>query len=131
MRIELTSDCLQSILACLGTCSPINETVFHSGFYRWFVPHHLLTCTSEQGPKQSTLGHLCLSVWVANPMEPRFLSSVLFGLLSVSFERVVGLKPTTSCLEGRSSNQLSYTRSCDELRFIRHIFLHGWKGQSH
>ena len=29
------------------------------------------------------------------------------------FERVVGLKPTTSCLEGRSSNQLSYTRSCD------------------
>jgi hypothetical protein len=43
-----------------------------------------LTCTSEQGPKQSTLGHLYLSVWVANPMEPRFLSSVLFGLLSVS-----------------------------------------------
>ena len=25
MRIELTTDCLQSILACLGTCFPINE----------------------------------------------------------------------------------------------------------
>lgn len=122
MRIELTSDCLQSILACLGTCFPINETVFHSGFYWWFVPHHLLTCTSEQGPKQCTLSHLCLFVWVATPMKSRFLSSVLIGLLSVSFERVVGLKPTTSCLEGRSSNQLSYTRNSWRTWDIRHIF---------
>ena len=114
MRIELTSDCLQSILACLGTCSPINETVFHSGFYWWFVPHHLLTCTSEQGPKQSTLGHLCLSVWVANPMEPRFLSSVLFGLLSVSFEREKGFEPSTASLEGWNSTNWATPASCDE-----------------
>ncbi len=84
MRIELTSDCLQSILACLGTCFPINETVFHSGFYWWFVPHHLLRGHTEQGPKQCTLSHLCLFVWVATPMKSRFLSSVLIGLLLVS-----------------------------------------------
>ena len=94
MRIELTSETLQVFLAeALEHASPLMKPFFHSGFYRWFVPHHLLTCTSEQGPKQSTLGHLCLSVWVANPMEPRFLSSVLFGLLSVSFEQVPGIEP--------------------------------------
>jgi hypothetical protein len=86
MRIELTSETLQVFLAeALEHASPLMKPSFHSGFYRWFVPHHLLTCTSEQGPKQSTLGHLSLSVWVANPMEPRFLSSVQVGLLSVSF----------------------------------------------
>ena len=46
------------------------------------------------------------------------------------FERVVGLKPTTSCLEGRSSNQLSYTRSCDNLWGRCHV-LREWGDQTH
>ena len=58
-----------------------------------------LMCTSEQGPKQSTLGHLCLSVWVANPMEPRFLSSVQVGLLSVSFRAGTRNRTEISTLE--------------------------------
>ena len=33
---------------------------FHSGFYWWFVPHHLLRGHTEQGPKQSILGHFTL-----------------------------------------------------------------------
>jgi len=79
MRIELTTDCLQSILACLGTCFPINETFYD--FYLWFVPHNLLTCTSEQGSEQSTLSHFYLFGWVATPMKSKFLSSVQVGLL--------------------------------------------------
>jgi len=45
-------------------------------------------------------------------IEPKRSDCKSVDLPSASgpFERVVGLKPTTSCLEGRSSNQLSYTR---------------------
>ena len=40
------------------------------------------------------------------------------------FERVVGLKPTTLALEGRCSNQLSYTRkSVTNFGFIRHFIV--------
>ena len=42
----------------------------------------------------------------------------------MSFERVVGLKPTTLALEGRRSSQLSYTRkSVTNFGFIRHFIV--------
>ena len=66
----------------LGTCQPINETVFRDFTDGLF----LITCcvaTQSRVPKQSTLGHSNFG-WVATPMKPRFLSSALFGLLSVS-----------------------------------------------
>ena len=131
MRIELTTDCLQSILACLGTCFPINETVFHSGFYWWFVPHHLLRGHTEQGPKQCTLSHLCLFVWVATPMKSRFLSSVLIGLLSVSFEREKGFEPSTASLEGWNSTNWATPAGCDELGTFVTFFLRVWGDQSY
>ncbi len=113
MGIEPISETLQVFLAeALEHASPLKNETFYD-FYLWFVPHNLLTCTSEQGSEQSTLSHFYLFGWVANPMKSKFLSSVQVGLLLFHLERVVGLKPTTSCLEGRSSNQLSYTRSCD------------------
>ena len=112
MRIELTSETLQVFLAeALEHASPLKNETFYD-FYLWFVPHNLLTCTSEQGPKQSTLGHLCLSVWVANPMEPRFLSSVQVGLLSVSFERVERIELSSSDWKSEVI-PLYDTRSCD------------------
>ena len=85
----------------LGTCQPIKKwnRLFIRDFTDGLFPITWLMCTSEQGPKQSTLGHLCLSVWVANPMEPRFLSSVQVGLLSVSFRAGTRNRTEISTLE--------------------------------
>ena len=88
MRIELTSETLQVFLAeALEHASPLKNETFYD-FYLWFVPHNLLTCTSEQGSEQSTLSHLYLFGWVATPMKSRFLSSVQVGLLLFHFVRV-------------------------------------------
>ena len=85
MRIELTSETLQVFLAeALGHASPLKNETFYD-FYLWFVPHNLLTCTSEQESEQSTLSHLYLFGWVANPMKSKFLSSVQVGLLLFHF----------------------------------------------
>ena len=69
-------------------------------------------CTSEQGPLQSTLSHLYLFGWVANPMKSKFLSSVQVGLLLFHLERVERIELSSSDWKSEVI-PLYDTRSCD------------------
>lgn len=110
MRIEPTTETLQVFLAkALEHASPLKNETF-SDFYLWFVPHNLLCGHTEQGSEQSTLSHLFLFGWVANPMKSKFLSSVQVGLLLFHLERVDGLEPTLFHIGSVVPYQLGDTR---------------------
>ena len=105
----IRSDCKSVDLP--SASGPLKNETFYD-FYLWFVPHNLLTCTSEQGSEQSTLSHLFLFGWVANPMKSKFLSSVQVGLLLFHLERVERIELSSSDWKSEVI-PLYDTRSCD------------------
>ena len=103
-----------------------NKWNVFSDFYLWFVPHNLLTCTSEQGSEQSTLGHVhppsksCDLVRAKVPFNGAIPSSV------VSFWAGTRNRTEISTLEVSSNNRYTIPASCDySLGSFHHIYVKG------